>query len=196
MQSSFQNRCQVFARCGFALLLFQCCGCAYLAVVKTKPAQLPGTVVPEGPLESAKRYLVVAEHEQPLAALGHDLLAARISYGVLERHPKNKSGRSIYNFAVARVVHDVDRTNLEPWRHPVTVLTDQGRYTLASPKPYHSIIGDRGRGDTPNGSNGVVPYWSSHLQGAQSELIVDSDHGAQYNPQAIREVERILKTHP
>jgi hypothetical protein len=63
--------------------------------------------------------------------------------------------------------------------------------------PYHSIIGDRGRGDTPNSSDGVVPYWSSHLQGAQSELIVNSDHGAQYNPQAIQEVERILKlNHP
>jgi hypothetical protein len=62
--------------------------------------------------------------------------------------------------------------------------------------PYHSIIGDRGRGDTPNSSDGVVPYWSSHLQGAQSELIVNSDQGAQYNPQAIREVERILKTYP
>jgi pimeloyl-ACP methyl ester carboxylesterase len=61
--------------------------------------------------------------------------------------------------------------------------------------PYNSIMGDRGRGDTPNSSDGVVPYWSSHLQGAQSELIVDSDHGAQYNPQAIREVERILKLH-
>jgi pimeloyl-ACP methyl ester carboxylesterase len=59
--------------------------------------------------------------------------------------------------------------------------------------PYHSIMGDRGRGDTPNSSDGIVPYWSSHLEGANSELIVSSDHGAQYNPQAIREVERILK---
>jgi pimeloyl-ACP methyl ester carboxylesterase len=59
--------------------------------------------------------------------------------------------------------------------------------------PYHSIMGDRGRGDTPNSSDGVVPYWSSHLAGARSELVVNSDHGAQYNPQAIREVDRILK---
>src|SRR5262249_25989130 len=59
--------------------------------------------------------------------------------------------------------------------------------------PYHSIIRDRGRGDTPNSSDGVVPYWSSHLQGAQSELIVNSDHAAQYDPEAIREVDRILK---
>ena len=59
--------------------------------------------------------------------------------------------------------------------------------------PYHSIIGDRGRGDTPNSSDGVVPYWSSHLAGAQSELIVNSNHMAQYNPEAIREVKRILR---
>jgi pimeloyl-ACP methyl ester carboxylesterase len=135
MPSVFQNRWQVFVRCGFALLLFQCCGCAHLAVVRTKPAQLPRTVVAEGPLESAKRYLAAAEHEQPFAALGHDLLAARIAYGVLERQPKNESARSLYNFAVARVVQDVDRSNLEPWRHPVTVVTDEGRYTLVSPKP-------------------------------------------------------------
>jgi len=136
MRSSFQNRWQVVARCGFVLLLFQCCGCAsHLATVKTKPAQLPGTVVAEGPLESAKRYLTAAEDEQALPALGHDLLAAKISYGVLERHPKNESARSIYDFAVARVVQDVDRTDIEPWRYPITVLTDQGGYTLVSPKP-------------------------------------------------------------
>jgi pimeloyl-ACP methyl ester carboxylesterase len=135
MLSGFQHRWRFAAKCGFALLLFQCCGCAHLAVVRTKPAQLPRTVVAEGPLESAKRYLAAAEHEQPSAALGHDLLAAKISYGMLERQPKDESARSIYNFAVARVVQDVDRTDLQPWRHPVTVVTDEGRYTLVSPKP-------------------------------------------------------------
>jgi len=59
--------------------------------------------------------------------------------------------------------------------------------------PYHSIIGDRGRGDTPNSSDGVVPYWSSHLDGAKSEKIVPSDHGANQNPEAIAEVMTILK---
>ena len=33
----------------------------------------------------------------------------------------------------------------------------------------------------------------SHLDGAQSELIVPSDHGAPRNPEAIAEVDRILK---
>lgn len=59
--------------------------------------------------------------------------------------------------------------------------------------PYHSIIGDRGRGNTPNSSDGVVAYWSSHLNGARSELIVPSNHSSPSNPQAIAEVRRILK---
>src|SRR5258708_2724091 len=135
VQLSFQNRWQVFARCGFALLLFQYYGCAHLATVKTIPARLATGLHVEEPLDSATKYLLAAEHEQPLPALGHDLLAAKISYGVVERHPKNESARSIYNFAVARVVQDVDRADLEPWQHSITVMTDHGRYTLVSPKP-------------------------------------------------------------
>jgi len=63
---------------------------------------------------------------------------------------------------------------------------------IANHIPYHSIIGDRGRGDTPNSSDGVVPYWSSHLEGAQSERIVPSPHGAHQNKQGMEEVHRIL----
>jgi pimeloyl-ACP methyl ester carboxylesterase len=58
--------------------------------------------------------------------------------------------------------------------------------------PHHSIIGDRGRGDTPNSSDGVVPYWSSHLDSAQSEVIVPTDHGAMKSPKTVAEIHRIL----
>ncbi len=58
--------------------------------------------------------------------------------------------------------------------------------------PHHSIIGDRGRGDTPNSSDGVVPYWSSHLDSAESEVIVPRNHGAFDDPVAIKEMRRIL----
>ena len=63
---------------------------------------------------------------------------------------------------------------------------------IADHVPYHSIIGDRGRGDTPNSSDGVVPYWSSHLDGAQSEKIVPSGHGSHQNIQGMEEIHRIL----
>lgn len=61
--------------------------------------------------------------------------------------------------------------------------------------PYHSIIGDRGRGDTPNSSDGTVPYWSSHLVSAQSERIVPGPHGSYELPETIDELRRILKLH-
>ena len=59
--------------------------------------------------------------------------------------------------------------------------------------PYHTILGDRGRGDSPNSSDGVVAYWSSHLDGAASQRIVPSNHSSPLNPEAIAEVHRILK---
>lgn len=61
--------------------------------------------------------------------------------------------------------------------------------------PYNTIIGDCGRGDSPNSSDGVVPYWSSHMKGAESEHIVPSNHSAHQDPKAIAEVLRILRTH-
>lgn len=64
---------------------------------------------------------------------------------------------------------------------------------IADHIPYHCIMGDRGRGDTPNSSDGVVAYWSSHLDGAQSERIVPSGHPAHQNKQGMEEVHRILR---
>jgi pimeloyl-ACP methyl ester carboxylesterase len=58
--------------------------------------------------------------------------------------------------------------------------------------PYHSVIGQLHPGPKERGSDGVVPYRSSHLPGAQSELIVRSGHGVIDNPDAIREFIRIL----
>ena len=69
----------------------------------------------------------------------------------------------------------------------------RGLDTLPIHAPYHSIVGDRGRGDTPNSSDGVVQYWSSHLDGASSELAVRSGHSVCENPDAQREVIRILR---
>lgn len=66
--------------------------------------------------------------------------------------------------------------------------------------PYNAIVGDRGKGGNkdktkPYRSDGIVPYWSSYLPGAESELTVSSGHGAHQNPQAIAEVRRILLLH-
>ncbi len=61
--------------------------------------------------------------------------------------------------------------------------------------PHHTIAGDRGKGDAPKSSDGVVPYWSTHQPGAQSEKIVPSGHPAHQHPQTVEEVHRILTLH-
>jgi hypothetical protein len=81
-------------------------------------------------------------------------------------------------------------SNLAPKAPYLAVLNKQSVQA-----PYHSIIGDRGKGDCPNCTDGVVPYWSSHLDGAQSEVIVPGPHGACELPQTIAELDRILRLH-
>lgn len=60
---------------------------------------------------------------------------------------------------------------------------------------FHSIMGDKGQGDTPRSSDGVVPYWSSHVAPVATELIVPSNHSVPNHPAACAEVCRILRLH-
>ena len=66
---------------------------------------------------------------------------------------------------------------------------------LPSNITFHSIVGDKGHGDTPDSSDGVVPYWSSHVEPVASELVVDSNHSVPSNPEAADEIKRILRLH-
>jgi pimeloyl-ACP methyl ester carboxylesterase len=67
------------------------------------------------------------------------------------------------------------------------------RLPIASSVTYYSIIGDRGGNNSPNSSDGVVPYRSSHLNGARSEKIVPYWHSYVHrSPEGVAEVQRIL----
>jgi pimeloyl-ACP methyl ester carboxylesterase len=59
--------------------------------------------------------------------------------------------------------------------------------------PFHSIIGQRRTAPLETSSDGVVTYTSGHLDGAASELIVQSGHGVANKPEAQAEVRRILR---
>jgi pimeloyl-ACP methyl ester carboxylesterase len=100
------------------------------------------------------------------------------------------------------MVHDSAAMHMTRIPNSIDTLSPNNRFVLEIEKfptvpgiPFHTIEGDRGRGDAPNSSDGVVPYWSSHMPGATSELIVPSNHSAPRNPEAIAEVKRILKLH-
>jgi pimeloyl-ACP methyl ester carboxylesterase len=80
-------------------------------------------------------------------------------------------------------------SNLKPSAPYLKVLNEEPIQA-----PYHSIIGNRGKpGPLADSTDGVVPYWSSHLDGAKSECIVPGPHGACELPQTITELDRILR---
>jgi pimeloyl-ACP methyl ester carboxylesterase len=59
----------------------------------------------------------------------------------------------------------------------------------------HSIIAVKGDGPPEEGSDGIVPYWSAHIEPVASEKVVKSPHSVQSNPHAIEEIRRILLEH-
>ncbi|KGD92377.1 hypothetical protein JL37_17165 [Achromobacter sp. RTa] len=89
----------------------------------------------------------------------------------------------------ARVPNGVD--NLSE-KDPYVLLT--GRMPISPSVRYHSIIAN----DTPGvplaeSDDGLVPYRSAHLEGAQSEKVIPYSHSVQETPEAILELRRILK---
>jgi hypothetical protein len=56
----------------------------------------------------------------------------------------------------------------------------------------HSIIVVKGEGPVENGNGKVVAYKSTHIDGVESELAVNSGHAAQRTPRTVAAVGRIL----
>jgi len=60
----------------------------------------------------------------------------------------------------------------------------------------YSIVGDRGAGGNPwRTSDGVVPYWSSHIEGVP-ETIIPSNHSGPEHPLCAQKVKQILEENP
>jgi len=79
---------------------------------------------------------------------------------------------------------------LSPEQPTLQILSD---LPVPYPVVMHSIIGNRGKkGALEDSSDGIVPYWSSHIEGAASEKVVPSGHGAIDETETVAEVVRIL----
>ncbi|MCB1232813.1 MAG: hypothetical protein KDN19_21390 [Verrucomicrobiae bacterium] len=60
----------------------------------------------------------------------------------------------------------------------------------------HSIVGKHGDGPLETSNDKMVPYWSSHIDQAVSELVVPCIHGElESHPKSIAELQRILHLH-
>ena len=154
------------------------------------------------PLTDPKRvvFMAVPQRGSPMANFrGTNLLSNLI------RLPKTLTvGLADATLQAAKDTVEGDPTAQSSVRPPtsITSLSPKSRsFTglnqLPLPKDikFHSIMGDKGHGDTPKSSDGVVPYWSSHVEPVESELIIDSNHSVPAKPEAAQEIRRILLLH-
>lgn len=91
-----------------------------------------------------------------------------------------------------------DPAQIFGWFESVEQLTPDG-YSIKQlsnleivESPTHSVIGDRGKGDILNSSDGAVPYWSSHIAWGE-EKIVPSGHSVQENRETATYLNKVLK---
>lgn len=150
------------------------------------------------PLTEPKRVVFMATPHRgsPMAIWGPSAWVSRFI-----RLPKNLTVNILDKsfLAMTKMAKDPDHkviissiNSLSPKSQSIVALN---KLPLPKHIRFHSIVGDRRRGDTPDSSDGVVPYWSSHIEPVESEEIVDSNHGVPDNPEAALELVRILKLH-
>jgi pimeloyl-ACP methyl ester carboxylesterase len=124
----------------------------------------------------------------PIGRLGSRLVSlpaklVAIGSGLVEKASVT-NGKKV----VARFPNSID--TLRPDARSIVAMN---RLPIEPSVTYYSIIRDRGENNSPNSSDGVVAYRSSHLDGAESEKIVPYWHSYVHrSPETIAEVKRIL----
>ncbi len=86
-------------------------------------------------------------------------------------------------------------TGIDGLRPDNIILGEIAGWPLPPEVVAHSIVGNHEMADTPGGTDTIVPYWSSHLEGVKTEKIVKSEHNVQERPETICELRRILHEH-
>lgn len=94
-----------------------------------------------------------------------------------------------------RFIKEIPRStdNMDPKSPFIKNLSSM---SIADGVTAHSIIAVKNRKDPKEKWNdGVVEYKSAHIEGVDSELVVNSGHSTQDHPETIEEVRRILLQH-
>ncbi|MEM1203986.1 MAG: hypothetical protein AAGN66_12225 [Acidobacteriota bacterium] len=74
------------------------------------------------------------------------------------------------------------------------ILQTLAELPIAPKVKYHTIVGDRSRRDD-EGTDGLVPHASSHVEGAASVRVIPAGHNVHQHPVASAEIRRILMEH-
>jgi pimeloyl-ACP methyl ester carboxylesterase len=97
--------------------------------------------------------------------------------------------------AAARSIEDIPKStdNMDPGHQFVQTFSS---IPISDGIEAHSIIAVKNlEAPRERWNDGVVAYSSAHLDGAATEIVVESGHSVQDTPQAIEEVRRILMEH-
>jgi len=99
------------------------------------------------------------------------------------------------HFRAMRSMKEIPKStdNMDPKSRFVQLYNS---FSIAPGVRSHSVIAVKNPGDPKEKWNdGVVEYKSAHIDGVDSELIVNSGHSTQDHPETIEEVRRILLQH-
>ena len=149
------------------------------------------------PVPYVRRVIFVATPHRgsPLAAIGlagwltrFISLPLTLSSAAVDLLAQNKDRLVLRS--LTRLPRSID--NMSPSNPFVLTLAS---LPLAEGVVANSVIAVQGDGPPGQGSDGVVPYWSAHVDGVESELVVRSSHSVQGDPHAVEEIRRILLEH-
>nr|WP_244241171.1 alpha/beta hydrolase [Leptospira selangorensis] len=147
------------------------------------------------PLPFVKRVVFIATpHRGSNLAEGFLASIARILF-VLPKGALHNIGKA-YKFLTS----DSEEESILPETYGVDGLSPNSLFMkvtgeLKPEVPFHSIIGNSKFRDLEWINDSVVSYDSSHIDGAESELLIDSDHSVQDHMPTILEIKRILWEH-
>ena len=102
-----------------------------------------------------------------------------------------------------QLMQRITEVGLLDFQNGASELSQQSRFMqitsalqMKNGLPYHSIMGQIApTAQITDSSDGIVPYRSSHLEGAVSEKLIEGGHSIQSSPAAVLELRRILRLH-
>lgn len=147
------------------------------------------------PLPFVKRVVFIATpHRGSSLAEGFLASIARALF-VLPKGAIHNIGKA-YKFLTS----DSEQESILPETYGVDGLSPNSLFmkvtgALKPEVPFHSIIGNSKFRDLEWINDSVVPYDSSHIDGAESEILIDADHSVQDHMPTILEIKRILWEH-
>lgn len=151
------------------------------------------------PLREPSRvvFMAVPHRGSPLASLRVSLwmsdlikLPKRLTVDLLDATVRSVGGAVLDVAGAPRLPTSI--SSLSPNSRGIVAL---GTLPLPGHVAFHSIQGNLTRRGIENSSDGVVPYWSSHITPVASEKVVRYHHGVTDARAASVEVSRILKLH-